>query len=121
MEVSAFPFPYLQDDECSHLLGLFQDMDSAPSGFEFENVGNDNTRKRPRKEEEAVNGSDKAASGDILALDEEAKQQVKTMDGYYNQLQEPDVARPKRQRKASVEETASAASDIASGSGLVNT
>ncbi|CAF2132091.1 unnamed protein product [Brassica rapa subsp. trilocularis] len=117
MEVSAFPFPYLQDDECSHLLGLFQDMDSAPSGFEFENVGNDNTRKRPRKEEEAVNGSDKAASGDILALDEEAKQQVKTMDGYYNQLQEPDVARPKRQRKASVEETASAASDIASGSG----
>ncbi|KAF2534575.1 hypothetical protein F2Q70_00033286 [Brassica cretica] len=38
MEVSAFPFPYLQDDECSHLLGLFQDMDSAPSGFEFENM-----------------------------------------------------------------------------------
>ncbi|CAN6968001.1 hypothetical protein Bca4012_080606 [Brassica carinata] len=118
MEVSAFPFPYLQDDECSHLLGLFQDMDSAPSGFEFENVGNDNTRKRPRKEEEEeVNGSDKAASGDILAtlllLDEEAKQQVNTMDGYYNH----DVARPKRQRKAAVEETASPASDIASGSG----
>ncbi|KAJ0263052.1 Nuclease [Hirschfeldia incana] len=137
MEVSPFPFPYLQDDECSHLLGLFQDMDSAPSGFEFEGFGNDtNSKKRSRKEEkeEDVNGSNKVASGDILATfllmdDEETKQQqehqcdsesnrvkslleanhkerVRTMDGYSNQLQETDVSRPKRQR-----------TDIASGSG----
>ncbi|KAL0891253.1 hypothetical protein Bca101_015236 [Brassica carinata] len=119
MEVSAFPFPYLQDDECSHLLSLFQDMDSAPSGFEFEGFGNDNTKKRSRKEEEVVNGSNKAATGDILAtlLEANHRERVRTMDGYYNQLQqEPDVSRPKRQRKSAGEETA-AAPDIASGSG----
>lgn len=175
MEISAFPFPYLQDDECSHFLGLFQDMDSSPSDFGLEGFGNDNTKKRPRKEDEsgggggvgevgAVNGN-KAAFGDILAtlllLDEEAKQQqerwdfetsrekslleanhkkkVKTMDGYYNQLQghysaagETDGARSKRARKSAVAAAVSAvasaddtapppvsAADIPSGSGSV--
>ncbi|KFK29537.1 hypothetical protein AALP_AA7G147000 [Arabis alpina] len=164
MEISAFPFPYLQDDECSHFLGLFQDMDSSPSGFGLEGFGNDNnTKKRPRKEdeEEAVNGGNKAAFGDILAtlllLDEEAKHQqeqeewnfethqekslieanhnkkVKTMDGYYNQLQghystagETDNSRSKRARKSAVAAAVSAddsapppvqTADIASGSG----
>uniref|UniRef100_A0A1J3JTR6 Putative nuclease HARBI1 n=1 Tax=Noccaea caerulescens TaxID=107243 RepID=A0A1J3JTR6_NOCCA len=153
MEISAFPFPYLQDDECSYFLGLFQDMNSAPSDFGLEGFGNDNTnpKKRPRKEDEdlgggggAVNGN-KAAFGDILAtlllLDEEAKQQheqwdfesirekslleanhkkkVKTMDGYYNQMQnhysaagETDGTRPKRARKSAV---AAAVSAVASG------
>ncbi|KAG7545683.1 Harbinger transposase-derived nuclease domain [Arabidopsis suecica] len=180
MEISAFPFPYLQDDECSHFLGLFQDMDSSPSGFGLEGFGNNdnntNPKKRPRKDDEGgggggtelgapVNGGSKAAFGDILAtlllLDEEAKQQqeqwdfesnkekslleanhkkkVKTMDGYYNQMQdhysaagETDGARPKRARKTAVAAVVSAvasgvdttgsaapvpAADIASGSG----
>ncbi|XP_010433065.1 PREDICTED: putative nuclease HARBI1 [Camelina sativa] len=174
MEISAFPFPYLQDDECSHFLGLFQDMDSSPSGFGLEGFGNNNNnndhtnKKRSRKDDDeadAVNG--KAAFGDILAtlllLDEEAKQQqeqwdfesnqdkslleanhkkqVKTMDGYYNQLQghyspagegtDGSASRSKRARKTAVavavsavaiaDTTGSAASvpaaDIASGSG----
>ncbi|KAJ4899346.1 Uncharacterized protein Rs2_13297 [Raphanus sativus] len=140
MEVSASSFPYLQDDECSHLLGLFQDMDSAPSGFEFEGFGNDtNTKKRSRKEEEDVNGSNKAASGDILAtllvLDEEAKQQqehhqwgfesnreeslleanhkerARTMDSYYyNQLQQETDVSRPKRQRTA---------DIASGSGSV--
>ncbi|XP_013603237.1 PREDICTED: putative nuclease HARBI1 [Brassica oleracea var. oleracea] len=91
MEISAFPFPYLQDDECSHFLGLFQDMDSSsPSDFGFEGFGNDNSKKRPRKEDQeegagAVNGSsNKPAFGDILAtlllLDEEAKHQQEQWD-----------------------------------------
>ncbi|XP_023640835.1 protein ALP1-like [Capsella rubella] len=174
MEISAFPFPYLQDDECSHFLGLFQDMDSSPFGLEGfgNNDHTSNPKKRQRKDDEgeeggggAVNGgvNSKAAFGDILAtillLDEEAKQQseqwdfesnqdkslleanhnkkVKTMDGYYNQLQghysapgEPDgAARSKRARKTAVAAAVSAvadttvtaapvpAADVASGSG----
>lgn len=93
MEISAFPFPYLQEDECSHFLGLFQDMESSPSDYGFEGFGNDNSKKRPRKEDEeegagagagAVNGSNKPAFGDILAtlllLDEEAKHQQEQWD-----------------------------------------
>uniref|UniRef100_M4D3T1 Uncharacterized protein n=1 Tax=Brassica campestris TaxID=3711 RepID=M4D3T1_BRACM len=57
MEISAFPFPYLQDDECSHFLGLFQDMDSPPSDFGFEGFGNDSSKKRPRKEDEEGAGA----------------------------------------------------------------
>ncbi|XP_010526381.1 PREDICTED: putative nuclease HARBI1 [Tarenaya hassleriana] len=85
MEISAFPFLNPQDiDECSHLLGLFQDIDSNPPGSGFDSFCNDNVnlKKRPRKdddneEDSALNKN--AGFGDILAslllLDEEAKQQ----------------------------------------------
>ncbi|XP_024005317.1 protein ALP1-like [Eutrema salsugineum] len=111
MEISAFPFPYLQEDECSHFLGLFQDMDSTPSDFGFEGFGNDSTnpKKRPRKEDEggggagagAVNGGDKAAFGDILAtlllLDEEAKQQQVQWD--FESCQEKSLLEANHKKK----------------------
>ncbi|XP_010541080.1 PREDICTED: putative nuclease HARBI1 [Tarenaya hassleriana] len=112
MEISSFPFLNPQDvDECSHFLGLFQDMESTPPGFGFDDNGSH--KKRPRKDEDGGPNKNSEAFGDILAslllLDEEAKQQqeqwdfesrreksvleanhrekLRTMDGYNDQLQ----------------------------------